>query len=122
MPQDFQADQPGTSAENDAIPRTEAKALYADTSDVEEQIDSSSVEAFPPASAALAFDPASFPGYEGDFHSEFGHSDAEQDQYRANLSTADRQLTGKGKAVIKKYFSQIRPSHIIDSRTPNHCP
>ena len=110
--QDPQEDQPETSARAGPVEENKSKSLYADTSDVEELFDSSGVEAFPAFPASLTIDPKAFPDFEGDFHSESGQSDAEQAQYRAKLLAEDRQLSGKGKATIKKYFQEVRPINL----------
>ena len=107
--QDPLEDRPGTSVRAGPVSGNKAKPLYVDTSDAEDLFDSSGVEAFPAIPAKLTIDPKAFPDFEGDFHSESGQSDAEQAQYRAKLLTEDRQLSGKGKATIKKYFQEVRP-------------
>ena len=53
----------------------------------------------------MILDTASFPDYDGDFHVESGHNDSEQEQYRAKLTDADRQL---GKSIIEKYLREVR--------------
>ena len=110
--QDPQEDQPETSTRGGPVEEKKSKHMYADTSDVEELFDSSGVEAFPAFPASLTIDPKAFPDFEGEFHSESGQSDAEQAQYRAKLLAEDRQLSGKGKATIKKYFQEVRPINL----------
>ena len=87
----------------------EAQGLYSDTTDVEELMDSSGVAVFPPVAPNVILDPTSFPDFEGEFHEDSGHSDSEQEQYRVKLDGADRQLSAKGKLIIKKYFRETRP-------------
>ena len=72
-------------------------------------MDSSGVESFPAVAPKVTLDPASFLDYDGEFHDETGHSDFEQEQYRAKLFATDRQLSAKGKSIIKKYFREVRP-------------
>ena len=87
----------------------EAPGLYGDTTEAEDLMDSSGVAAFPPAAPNVILEPTLFPEFEGEFHADSGHSDSEQEQYRAKLDGADRQLSAKGKLVIKKYFRETRP-------------
>ena len=72
-------------------------------------MDSSGVAVFPPVAPNVILDPTLFPEFEGEFHTDSGHSDSEQKQYRSKLDGADRQLSAKGKLVIKKYFQKTRP-------------
>ena len=78
--------------------------LQTDTSDVDELYESSGVA----VDAEQARATSSFPALVGDLHSESGHSDIEQDQYRKTLSTP-RELSATGKATIRKYFSANKP-------------
>ena len=95
----------------------EAAPLYADTFDVEELLDSSGVEAFPPVTSIMTWDSAAFPEFEGEFRDESGHSDTEQDQYRAKVASTDRQLTVKVRSVIRKYFTAAMPVQLPAGHT-----
>ena len=87
----------------------EAAPLYGDTTDAEELLDSSGVAAFPPVSHNVTLDPKDFPDLEGEFHLETGNSDEEQEAYRARLESSDRQLSAKGRTIIRKYFTAATP-------------
>ena len=82
----------------------EAQGLYGDTTEAEDLMDSSGVAVFPPVAPNGILDPTLFPEFEGEFHTDSGHSDSEQAQYRSKLDGADRQLSANGKLFIKKYF------------------
>ena len=86
----------------------EAQGLYGDTTEAEDLMDSSGVAVFPPVAPNVILDPTLFPEFEGEFHTDSGHSDSEQEQYRSKLDGADRQLSAKGKLIIKKYFQETR--------------
>ena len=77
--------------------------------DVEELLDSSGVAAFPPVSRNVTLDPGEFPDLEAEFQLEPGHSDEEQEAYRAKLESSDRQLSAKGRTIIRKYFAAATP-------------
>ena len=87
----------------------EAQGLCGDTTETEDLMDSSGVAVFPPVAPNVILDPTLFPELEGEFHTDSGHSDSEQVQYRSKLDGADRQLSAKGKLIIKKYFQETRP-------------
>ena len=87
----------------------EAAHLYADTSDVDDLLDSSGVDNFPPVTSTMAWDSTAFPEFEGEFRDESGHSDTEQEQYHAKVASTDRQLAFKGRSVIRKYFTAATP-------------
>ena len=50
-----------------------------------------------------------FPDLEAEFQLEPGHSDEEQKAYRAKLESSDRQLSAKGRTIIRKYFAAATP-------------
>ena len=83
----------------------ETAPLYADSSDVEDLLDSSGVDAFPPIATTMAWDSAASPEFENEVRGESGHSDTEQEQYRTEVASTERQLTVKGRSVIRKYFT-----------------
>ena len=87
----------------------EAQGLYGDTTQAEDLMDSSGVAVFPPVAPNVILDPTMFPEFEGAFHADSGHSDSEKEQYRSKVDGADRQLSAKGKLIIKKYFQETRP-------------
>ena len=103
--------EPELTSQSGAVP------LYGETSEAEELLDSSGVDAFPPVSATLAWDSSAFPEFEGDFRTESGHSDTEQEQYRARVATTDRQLSVKGRSVIRKYFTAATPVQLPAGHT-----
>ena len=86
----------------------EAAPLCADTSDVDDFLDSSGVDAFRPARSTMARESPAFPDFEGEIRDESGHSDTEQEKYRAKVASTDRQLTVKGRSVIR-IFSAATP-------------
>ena len=106
-------DLPNIEAEDSSIkeaePSVEAQGLFGDTTDAEDLMDSSGVAVYPPVVPSVTLDPTSFPELEGEFHEDPGHSDSEQEQYRSKLEGTDRQLSAKGKLIIKKYFRETRP-------------
>ena len=57
----------------------------------------------------MSWDPTAFSEFEGEFQDEAGHSDTEQEQYRARVASADRQLTVKRRSIIRKYFTETAP-------------
>ena len=93
----------------EATSQEEAAPLYGDTTDVEELLDSSGVAAFPAVSRNVTLDPGEFPDLEAEFQLEPGHSDEEQEAYRAKLESSDRQLSAKGRNIIRKYFAAATP-------------
>ena len=93
----------------EATSQEEAAPLYGDTTDVEELLDSSGVAAFPPVSRNVTLDPGEFPDFEAEFQLEPGHSDEEQEAYWAKLESSDRQLSAKGRTIIRKYFAAATP-------------
>ena len=103
--------EPELTSQSGAVP------LYGETSEAEELLDSSGVDAFPPVSATLAWDSSAFPEFEGDFRTESGHSDTEQEQYRARVATTDRHLSVKGRSVIRKYFTAATPVQLPAGHT-----
>ena len=106
-------DLPNIEAEDSSIKEAEssveAQGLFGDTTDAEDLMDSSGVAVYPPVVPSVTLDPTSFPELEGEFHEDPGHSDSEQEQYRSKLEGTDRQLSAKGKLIIKKYFRETRP-------------
>ena len=86
-----------------------AGPLYANTINYDDLLDNSGVDAFPPITSALTWEPAAFPDFEREFHEDSGHSDAEQEQYRAKLTSSERQLTVKGRSIIRKYLTEASP-------------
>ena len=104
--QDFSTEKSALDNNAETTSQLQTGPLYADTSDVEELMDSSGVDAFPPVTTTMAWDPAAFPEFEGKFQNETGHSDTEQAQYRARVANADRQLTVKGRSVIRKCLTE----------------
>ena len=97
----------GSSKETEST--EEIPGLHGDTTDVEDLMDSSGVAVHPPVAPNVILDSTTFPDLEEGFHEDSGHSDSEQEQYRAKLDGVDRQLSAKGKLVIKKYFQDTRP-------------
>ena len=95
----------------------QTEPLYADTSDVEELLDSSGVDTFPPVTSTLAWDTTALSEFEGEFQDKTGHSDIEQEQYRAKVASADEQLTVKGRSVIRKYFTETTPVQLAPGHT-----
>ena len=99
----------GPNDKEETISQEEAAPLYGDTTDAEELLDCSGVAAFPPFSRNVTSNPEDFPDLEGEFHLESGHSDEEQEAYRARLESSDRQLSAKGRIIIRKYFTAATP-------------
>ena len=64
----------------------EAQGLYGDTTEAQDLMDSSGVAVFPPEASNDILDPTLFPEFEGEFHTNSGHSDSEQEQYRSKLT------------------------------------
>ena len=98
-----QVDREETASQEEATP------LYGDTTDVEELLDSSGVAAFPPIPRSVTLDSGDFPDLETGYQLEAGHSDEEQEAYRAKLESSDRQLSAKGRTIIRKYFASATP-------------
>ena len=65
----------------------------------------------------MAWDSSAFPEIEGEFRAESGHSDTVQEQYRARVATTDRQLSVKGRSVIRKYFTAATPVQLPAGHT-----
>ena len=107
--QDLNAGKSNSVDDSELISQLEASPLYADTSDVEELLDSSGVDAFPPITSTMAWDSSAFPEFEGEIRYQTGHSDTEQEQYSAKVASSDRQLTVKGRSVIRKYLAAATP-------------
>ena len=103
--------EPESTSQSGAVP------LCGDTSDAEELLDSSGVDAFPPISSTMAWDPSAVPEFEGEFRAESRHSDTEQEQYRARVANTDRQLSIKGRSVIRKYFTAATPVQLPAGHT-----
>ena len=91
----------------------EAQGLYGDTKEAEDLMDSSGVAVFPPVAPNVIPDPTLFPEFEGEFHRDSGHRDSEQEQYRFKLDGADRQLSAKGKLIIKNTFRKLVPLNYL---------
>ena len=114
---DSSTEKAGPDNDAETISQLQTGPSYADTSDVEELMDSSGVDAFPPVTTSMAWDPPAFPEFEGEFRDETGHSDTEQEQYRARVANADRQLTVRGRSVIRKYFTETAPVQLPAGHT-----
>ena len=99
----------GAGSNKETESTEEVPGLYGDTTDMEDLMDSSGVAVYPPVAPNVILDSTTFPDLEEGFHEDSGHSDSEQEQYRAKLDGTDRQLSAKGKLVIKKYFQDTRP-------------
>ena len=99
----------GPNDKEETASQEEAAPLYGDTTDAEELLDSSGVAAFPPVSRSVTLNPEDFPDLEGEYHLETGHSDEEQEAYPARLESSDRQLSSKGRTIIRKYFTAATP-------------
>ena len=106
-------DPAGLNDKEETTSHEEVAPFYGDTTDAEELLDSSGVAAFPPISRNVTLDPEDFPEMEGEFHLESGHSDEEQEAYRARVESSDRQLSAKGRTIIRKYFvtGPVDPIH-----------
>ena len=115
--QDVIEEKTGPANEPESTSQSGADPLYGDTSDAEELLDSSGVDAFPPITSSMAWDPSAFPEFEGEFRAESGHSDTEQEQYRARVANSDRQLSVKGRSVIRKYFTAATPVQLPAGHT-----
>ena len=110
MNQDTNEEKTDPVGEPESTSQSGAVPLYGDTSDAEELLDSSGVDAFPPISSTMAWDPSAFPEFEREFRADSGHSDTEKEQYRARVASTDRQLSVKGRSVFRKYHgSHTRP-------------
>ena len=96
-------------ASQDIVPGGEKTTLQeflqTDTSDVDELYDSSGVAADAEQARATTFATSSFPAFVGDLHSETGHSDVEQAQFKIALAATPRELSAIGRATIRKYSS-----------------
>ena len=86
--------------------------LQIDTSDVDELYDNSGVATDARQTQATTFGSSSFPAFQGDLHSEAGHSDEEQAQYRKALASTPRELSATGRATIRKNFSANPPINV----------
>ena len=115
--QDVSEEKTGPAIEPESTSQYGAAPLYGDTSDAEELLDSSGVDAFPPVTSSMAWDPSAFPEFEGEFRAESGHSDTEQEQYRVRVANSDRQLSVKGRSVIRKYFTAATPVQLPAGHT-----
>ena len=115
--QDESEEKTGPAIEPESTSQSGAAPLYGDTSDAEELLDSSGVDAFPPVTSSMAWDPSAFPEFEGEFRAESGHSDTEQEQYRVRVANSDRQLSVKGRSVIRKYFTAATPVQLPAGHT-----
>ena len=65
----------------------------------------------------MTWDSSAFPEFEGEFRDESGHSDIEQEQYRAKVARTERQLTVKGRSAIRKYFTAATPVQLPAGHT-----
>ena len=115
--QDTNKETTDSTGEPESVSQSRAVPLYGDTSDAEDLLDSSGVDAFPPHSSTQAWDPSAFPEFEGEFRAESGHSDTEQEQYRARVASTDRQLSVKGRSIIRKYFTAATPVQLPAGHT-----
>ena len=64
---------------------------------MEELYNMSGVDQYVPKPMTLTIDSTSFPKYDGEFHSAFGHSDEDRAGYRAKFASLDRHLTASGR-------------------------
>ena len=104
-------------ASQDLVPggkkATLQELLRTDTSDVDELYDSFGVAADAEQARATTFGTSSFPAFVRDLHSEAGHSDVEQAQYRKALASTPRELSATGRATIRKNVSANKPIDLL---------
>ena len=78
MNQDSNKEAITSSGDPESVSQSRVVPLYGDTSDAEDLLDSSGVDAFPPITSTVASDHSAFPEFEEEFRAESGHSDTEQ--------------------------------------------